>query len=60
MLGDSLSDAVANLRRDISTHYLDEWERLPFEIRRDVLGALSRMDHAREAVDEFQIRVESF
>lgn len=54
MIGDSLSDAYANLNDEIHAHYPDEWERLPTEIQQQVMEALNKLDRAREAVDRYQ------
>ncbi len=54
MIGDTLSDAVANIRDEIATHYIKEWDSLPLMIRHQVQGALTALDRAREQVDRYQ------
>lgn len=54
MIGDTLSDGVANMRHDIIAHYSEEWDSLPLMIRHQVQEALTALDRAREQVDRYQ------
>src|SRR5690606_30295442 len=55
MLGDTLSDAAANLKDALTKHYTDEFANLPPDVQAQVQRTLKSVEIARREVDAAQL-----
>ena len=54
-MGDSLSDAHANLKDAFHDHYRETTDSMPIELQTQVLKAMETLENARKAIDYYEV-----